>query len=378
MSENSFDDLNLKDNLLRGIYSYGFESPSPIQVKSIPIINNKKDLIAQAQSGTGKTASFVIGALNNLDESLKKTQVLILNPTHELANQNFNVLENFSNYMDITMMKVIGKTSVRECISELNKEPQVIVGTPGRVLDMIEKKVLFTENIKLFIFDEADEMLSYGFLDMIYKITSFIPKQSQICLFSATMPDEIVELTDKFLMEPEKILVDKDKLSLEGITQFYINSFNDESKYDILLDIYNTFNLSQCIIYVNYKNKLLNIYDKLLSDKYPVCCIYGDMDSRERKSILDDFKAGKHRILLTTDLLSRGIDIQQLSLVINYDLPKSKETYIHRIGRSGRYGRKGLSINFVSNREMYLMEELQEFYKIKIDEMPQNLNDYLN
>ena len=374
----SFDNLNLKDNLLRGIYSYGFENPSPIQEKAIPFINERKDLIAQAQSGTGKTGAFSIGVLNNIDVNEDSIQAVIINPTHELAIQNYNVIKELSSYMNINIQTVIGGTSVRKCQDDLKKNPKIIIGTPGRILDMIEKRYLLTENIKILIFDEADEILSYGFKENIYNIIKYIPRDTQICIFSATMPSEILELTDKFMNKPEKILVNKENLTLEGILQFYINVKVNDWKFDVLTDIYETINLSQCIIYINSKNKLMEINTRLKDLGYPVECIHGELSSDLRKSIMEDFKSGKLRILLSTDLLSRGIDIQQLSLVINYDLPREKETYIHRIGRSGRYGRKGVSINFVTDKDIDHQSEIKMHYNTKIEEMPQNINDYLS
>ena len=373
----TFDDFDLKDNLLRGIYSHGFENPSDIQVKALPIINSKKDLLAQAQSGTGKTGAFSIGALNLVDENLKKTQILILNPTYELVNQNYDVIKALSQYMDINVMKVVGKTSIQECKQELSKEPHIIVGTPGRVLDMISKRFLYTNDIKLLIFDEADEMLSFGFQETIYGIIRYISKDTQICLFSATRTDETDELSNRFLNNPESILVEKKNVTLEGIKQYKV-LINEEWKYDTLIDIYNLLNISQCIIYVNYKNKLMDLYDKLIENKYPVDYIHGEVTKDERENKLLNFKNGKTRILLSTDLLARGIDVQQLNLVINFDLPKSKETYVHRIGRSGRYGRKGVAINLINNREAGYLSELEEHYKITIDELPQNVGDILN
>ena len=373
----SFDYFDLNDNLLRGIYSYGFENPSDIQIKALPIINAKRDLIAQAQSGTGKTGAFTIGALNMMDVELKKTQVLILNPTYELVNQNYDVMKALGQYMNVTIMKVVGKTSVEECKRELQKEPQIIIGTPGRVLDMINKRYIYTKDIKLLIFDEADEMLSTGFQDNIYNIIQYISKTTQICLFSATKNDYTLDLCDKFLNNPETILVENKNVTLEGIQQYKV-VINEEWKYDTLIDIYNLVNISQCIIYINYKNKLMNVYDELISNNYPVDYIHGEVTKDEREKKLLNFKNGQTRILLSTDLLSRGIDVQQLNLVINFDLPKSKETYVHRIGRSGRYGRKGVAINFITNRELGYLSELEEHYNIKIDDLPQNVGDIFN
>lgn len=378
LSELSFDQLEIKEKLLRGVYAYGFEKPSVIQHKAIPVLSSGKDVIAQAQSGTGKTGAFSIGSLNNIDESVKETQVLILSPTRELADQTFSVIKELSSYTDITSLKVVGGTRVSECIQDLRKAPQVIVGTPGRVLDMIQKKELFTNKIKTFVIDEADEMLSQGFQEMIHNIFSFVPKTTQVGLFSATFPDELLVLSKEFMNEPEQILVQKESLTLEGISQYYINVKHHQWKYDVLTDIYNTIQIAQCIIYINSKNRLNQIYQALMKDNFPVGMIHGNLMTQERELIMNQFRSGEIRILLSTDLLSRGIDIQQLSLVINYDLPIQKETYIHRIGRSGRYGRKGVAINFVTERDLGELDELQQFYNTKIMEMPQNIAEIIS
>jgi translation initiation factor 4A len=374
----SFDDLTLKENLLRGVYSYGFENPSIIQHKSVPVMCKGVDLIAQAQSGTGKTGAFAMGCLNSLDEDLKRTQVLIISPTHELVNQTYDVLENIGKYMNVTMMKVMGGTNMNECRDGLSKDPQIIVGSPGRILDMINRRNLFTDNIRQVILDEADEILSYGFKESIHDIIKSIPQNSQICLFSATIPEDVLDLSNKFLREPENILVKKEALTLEGIRQFFINVKVNDWKLDVLKDLYDTINISQCIIYINSRNKLMDVYENLSGADFPVSYIHGELTSQERKKTMEEFKSGHTRILLSTDLLSRGIDIQQLSLVINFDLPKSKETYIHRIGRSGRYGRKGVSINLVTDRDIDYMKEIESFYDTEIKEMPQNIADYLS
>ena len=374
----TFDTLKINDNLLRGIYSYGFENPSKIQNEAVPLIIEGKDLIAQAQSGTGKTGAFLIGTLEKIDASKKETQILILAPTHELVHQIYEVASELSKYLNISIMEVVGGTSVHECRAGLDKQPHLIIGSPGRVLDMIQKNFLYTNKIKTLIFDEADETLSFGFKETVYNIVKSVPKTCQICLFSATIPEELLELSNSFMNNPQKILVDKEALTLEGITQFYINIRISDWKYDVLKDLYDTINISQCIIYINSKNKLMEIYDRLIADNFPVSCIHGELSSDERKDIMKQFRSGHTRLLLSTDLLSRGIDVQQLSLVINFDLPKSKEVYIHRIGRSGRYGRKGVAINLVTDRDMHHMKEIESFYETKIVEMPQNLEDYLS
>ena len=272
--------------------------------------------------------------------------------------------------MAITICKVIGKTNINDSIRELQRDPQIIIATPGRLFDMINKRHIFTDNIKTLVIDEADEMLSIGFMEVLQNIIRCIPKTCQMCLFSATMPQEIVDLTENFMNNPEKLLINKDELTLEGIKQFYIDLKQYNWKFDVLYDIYETINVTQSIIYVNSKNVLNNLYDRLSRDEFPVSYIHGDMHSNEREKNLNDFKNGITRIMLSTDLLSRGIDIQQLSLVINFDLPRNKETYIHRIGRSGRYGRKGVAINFVTNNDREQLSSIEKYYNTDIPELP--------
>tara|TARA_Y100000389_G_scaffold183613_1_gene201271 strand:- start:1132 stop:2259 length:1128 start_codon:yes stop_codon:yes gene_type:complete len=374
----SFDDLNINENILRGIYSHGFEKPSAIQDGAIPKMIDGKDLIAQAQSGTGKTGAFSIGTLCIIDESVQSIQSIILVPTRELAEQVTKVITDLCNYTKITIMKVIGGTNVNLCRDELSKNPHIVVGTPGRILDMIRRRYLPTADVKLLTFDEADEILSQGFKEDIHDIIQSVDKNAQICIFSATLPEEILELTDKFMNKPERILVKRESLTLEGIQQFFVNVKQNDWKYDVITDLYDTINVGQCIIYMNSKQKIVEIYDRLIKDNFPVDYITGDRTVDERNKIMNDFRSGTLRILLSSDLLARGIDIQQLSLVINFDLPREKETYIHRIGRSGRYGRKGVSINLINDREIDYLKSIEEFYDTQILEMPQNIADYLS
>lgn len=373
----SFDELDIDENILRGVYAHGFEKPSQIQTLAIPKILEKKDLIAQAQSGTGKTGAFAIGSLCRIDPKKSETQLLVLVPTRELADQVSLVIKDISSYTEITSLKVIGGTNVSMCREDLSKRPHIIIATPGRALDMIQRRYLFTEHIENIVLDEADEMLSYGFKDSIHDIIQRMPKTSQICLFSATLPEDILELTTKFMNEPEKVLVKKEQLTLEGIQQFFINVKHNDWKYDVITDLYDVINVGQCIVYINSKNKIEEVYDRLTKDNFPVGYISGNRTVQERNETMEQFRGGQIRVLLSSDLLARGIDIQQLSLVINFDLPREKETYIHRIGRSGRYGRKGVAINLISDRELEYMKHIETFYDTKINEMPADISEYL-
>ncbi len=366
----SFEDMELKDKLLRGIYSIGFEVPSAIQQKAIVPFTDNHDLIAQAQSGTGKTATFSIGMLQNLDENLDKTQAIILTHTRELALQSYNVVTALSKYMKINVNLTIGGNSVRENIDELVSNPHVVIGTPGRILDMINKSALSTKYLQMLIVDEADEMLSKIFLSQIHEIFQYLPGNIQVGLFSATMPNEFFGLTEKFMRNPIKVLVKTDQLTLEGIQQYYINVERNEFKYDVICDLYSKFSVAQSIIYCNSKKVVDDLSMKLNDNGYAVTHIHGKMSQYERNEIMKGFRSGESRILVSTDLLCRGIDIQQVSVVINYDIPQNVENYLHRIGRSGRFGRKGLAINFMTYYDIKTLREIERYYSTQIQELP--------
>lgn len=365
-----FDSMNLDDKLLRGIYGNGYERPSAIQQKAIVPFCTGKDIIAQAQSGTGKTATFTIGILSNLDLKVNETQAIILAHTRELANQIYNVVENIGSYTGVTINLTVGGKSIQSNIEELSRKPHIVIGTPGRILDMINKRHCNIKNLKMLVIDEADELLSNIFINQVYDIFKMLPSSIQVGLFSATMNEHFFSITDKFMRDPIKILVKNDELTLEGIKQYFVNVEKNEFKFDTLCDLYSSFSVSQSIIYCNSKKMVDILANKLHSEQYSVCCIHGDMNQADRNEIIKEFRAGKMRVLISTDLLSRGIDIQQISIVINYDLPKDLENYIHRIGRSGRYGRKGVAVNFITNYDLDKMKRIEEYYNTLIEELP--------
>jgi len=373
----TFDEMNLKDDLLRGIYAYGFEKPSAIQQRGIMPILAKHDTIAQAQSGTGKTATFSISVLQKIEHQIKGTQALMLAPTRELAQQIQKVVKNLGDFLQITSHACIGGTLVRDDIRILQQGRQVVVGTPGRVFDMINRGVLSLAECKIFVLDEADEMLSRGFKDQIYDVFQHLPSEIQVCLFSATMPADILEISNRFMRDPVTILVKRDELTLEGIKQFYVAVEREDWKFDTLCDLYETLTITQAIIYCNTRRKVDWLTDKMGQRDFTVSSMHGDMTGQERELIMKEFRSGSSRVLITTDLLARGIDVQQVSLVINYDLPPNRENYIHRIGRSGRFGRKGVAINFVTNDDTRAMRELEAFYGTQIEEMPMNVADLI-
>ena len=374
----NFDDMNLKMPLLRGIYKYGFEKPSSIQQKAIvPMSQFDKDIIIQAQSGTGKTATFSIGTLQKINLENKNCQTIILSPTRELADQTYNVCSSLADCMKVKISLTIGGTQVSQNISEIESGCHIVIGTPGRTYDMIKREVIKNQHVKMLVIDEADEMLSYGFQEQIHDILVALPKETQIVLVSATMPQEVLELTKKFMNEPTKILVKQEELTLEGISQYLINCQQEQWKLDVLMDIYKAVAISQCVIFCNSKKKVEYVSTQMTEKKFPVESIHGDMDSKERSKVMGRFRNGAARVLITTDLLARGIDVQQVSLVINYDVPTNKENYIHRIGRSGRYGRKGVAINFITTNDSQQLNEIKSFYSTDIEEMPNNIGDIL-
>jgi translation initiation factor 4A len=373
----SFDDMNLRDDLLRGIYAYGFEKPSAIQQRGIMPILAGHDTIAQAQSGTGKTATFSISVLQSINLSQKATQALILAPTRELAQQIQKVVRALGDFLNVSSHACIGGTLVRDDINTLRHGVQIVVGTPGRVFDMVNRQIMVLDAVKLFVLDEADEMLSRGFKDQIYDIFQHLPPKVQVCLFSATMPPEILDISNKFMRDPVRILVKKDELTLEGIKQFYVAVDKEEWKFETLCDLYETLTITQAIIYCNTRRKVDWLTDKMGQRDFTVSSMHGDMTGQERELIMKEFRSGSSRVLITTDLLARGIDVQQVSLVINYDLPANRENYIHRIGRSGRFGRKGVAINFVTVDDTRAMRELEVHYNTQIEEMPMNVADLI-
>lgn len=370
----TWDDLNIKSALLRGIYGYGFEDPSPIQKKAIGPMITRKDIIAQAQSGTGKTGCFTIGTLQLIDENQNYPQAIILSPTRELALQTKNVLDNIAiNMKTVRSQLLVGGNPTDNDIKYLKQySPQILIGCPGRVHDLIRRKIIISNDINLIVLDEADEMLSTGFKEQIYNIFQYLSNDIQVALFSATMPSDLHNLTNQFMREPIKILVKSEMLTLDGILQYYINLEDDSQKYETLKDLFTSFSVSQCIIYCNSVKRVSDLYTAMISDNYPVCQIHSNMSKDERLKNYEEFRKGDQKVLISSNVTARGIDIQQVSTVINFDIPKCIHTYLHRIGRSGRWGRKGKAINFVTRRDYKYIKEIESFYQTNISELPAN------
>jgi len=376
---NNWDDLDINKDLLRGIYAYGFEKPSPIQKKAIKPIMEKRDLIAQAQSGTGKTGTFSIGALSLVDVNDKTTQVLILSPTRELSKQTASVITSIGTMMNgLTVQTIVGGTSINEDSYILkNNTPHVITGCPGRIYDMIRRGHIHSKTIKLVILDEADEMLSSGFKEQVYNIFQYFSNDIQVALFSATLPDYIYNITNKFMRNPVKISVKTEQLTLEGISQYYVAIEDDRQKYATLKDLYSVISMSQCIIYCNSVKRVADLYDAMVEDGFPVCRIHSGMDKADRNVAFSEFRTGKYRVLISSNVTSRGIDIQQVSVVINFDVPKCVHNYLHRIGRSGRWGRKEIGINLITRRDVTIMKDIEAHYSCQISELPADFDTLL-
>ncbi len=375
----SFDEMPIPTELLRGIYAFGFEKPSKIQEKAIVPIVEGHDVLAQAQSGTGKTGTFVIGSIPKIDVNVMKPQVLVMVPTRELAQQIANVATKIGAYMGdgkgIRVHTATGGPPVSEDIRALERGVHFLVGTPGRIYDLLSRKAFSTSSVRLLILDEADQMLEDRFREQVHCILSLgFPSSTQVALLSATMIPEVVEVARSLIRDPVQILLPAEEVTLEGIKQYFVHVPREEMKLDTLCDLYEHLNISQALIYCSTRQKVEWLSDQMVRRGFDLKYIHGDMDLHERKAQMDAFRSGQCRVLISTDLLARGIDVQQVSLVINYELPAQRENYIHRIGRSGRFGRKGASINLVTDRERRVQADIESYYKTAVCELPEHLN----
>ena len=373
----SFDAMGLREELLRGVYEYGFEKPSAIQQRAVRPIVEGRDVIAQAQSGTGKTSMVALALCQAVDTRSRDAQALVLSPTRELAAQTDRMVRELGEFMSVRSHCCVGGKSVGEDMRQLEGGLQVVSGTPGRVYDLIRRRSLGTRGIRLVVLDEADEMLGKGFKEQIYDIYRYLPEQVQVVLVSATLPPEVLELTHKFMTDPVRILVRREELTLEGIRQFFVAVEKEEWKFDTLCDLYDTLTITQAVIFCNSRKKTDWLAEKMRENNFAVSAMHGDMPQRERDSIMEEFRDGRSRVLISTDIWARGLDVAQVSLVINYDLPVRREAYIHRIGRSGRFGKKGVAVNFVKDEDLGALRGLEQYYSTRIAEMPMNVADMI-
>jgi translation initiation factor 4A len=370
----SFDDMELQDELIRGIYSYGFETPSKIQQVAIVPMSKHSDILAQSQSGTGKTGAFTIGALSVVDTKIKSPQVLVICPTRELSQQTEKVARALGSYMNLKVLSATGGNQIRNDIQSLKSGVHFVVGTPGRIYDLIRRGDLSVDNMRYVILDEADQMLEDLFSEQIKCILqNKFPIGTRLALFSATMPDNVLEIAEHYLNNPVRILLPPDEVTLDGIKQYYVKLDQEDWKLPVLLDLYQQIAVNQALIYVNKRQKAEWLAKQLSSQGFTLEYIHGDMEVNERKQRMEDFRQGNVRVLISTDLLARGIDVQQVSMVINFELPIQRENYIHRIGRSGRYGKKGVAINLIYGDEYNSLKDIEHHYSTTIQELPEDL-----
>ncbi len=365
----NFVEMNLREDVFRGITSYGWDDPTPIQQKAIVPINTGKDVIVQAEAGQGKTGAFVIGALECIDLTLNEPQVLILSPTKELTEQSYRITNELGQHMEnLVVHMCCGGTSRREDSINLREGGHIVCGTPGKIRDLIERSILKIGSIKQFILDEADVLLSKGFKDDIYNIFKYLPENIQSIIVSATIPPECLEMTNKFMREPIRILKKSQDLSLDNISQFLIVVDHNNYKNEVISDLYQCLSIQSAMIFCNTRATATSLEQFLKNSDHSVSVCHSDLSKDERKKVLDEYRAGETRVLISTDLLGRGIDIQHVSLVINYELPLKIDDYIHRIGRSGRYGRKGTAINLVTERDMVDIKAIEKKFSTEIKE----------
>lgn len=370
----TFESMGLPENLLRGIFAHGFERPSDIQTKAIVPIREGRDVLAQARSGTGKTATFCIGSMCRIDPAVKRLQVLVMVHTRELAQQIKTVATALGEHMGVTAYAATGGTPIRDDLRAIERGVHFVVGTPGRIYDLMNRRALTREQIRVLILDEADQMLEDRFKEQVLCILELgFPTTCQVALFSATMPEAVVEVANQLLRNPVRILVPPEEVTLDGIKQFFVALDKEEWKYDVLADLYKQLTINQALIYCNKRQKAEWLAEKMNGEGFPLSFIHGEMDPEERSKRMKDFRSGNVRVMISTDLLARGIDVQQVSLVINFELPPQRENYIHRIGRSGRFGRKGIAINIIGPEEQKALKEIETHYGTTISPLPEDL-----
>eukprot|EP00796_Vickermania_ingenoplastis_P005616 gene5616-4035_t len=369
----NFEDYALRRELQMGIYEKGFEKPSPVQEEAIPVVLQGKDVLARAKNGTGKTASFVIPVLEKVDTRDEHVQALLMVPTRELALQTAQVTKELGKHITgLEVMVTTGGTTLRDDILRLNKAVHILVATPGRVLDLASKKVAKLDNCRIIVLDEADKLLSAEFTRIIEDIYKFLPARHQSLLFSATFPVTVKSFAAKYLQDAYEINL-MDELTLKGVTQYY--AFVEErQKIHCLNTLFNKLQINQSIIFCNSVNRVELLAKKITQLGYSCFYIHARMQQQHRNRVFHDFREGQCRNLVCSDLITRGIDIQAVNVVINFDFPKFAETYLHRIGRSGRFGHLGLAINFVTYDDRYNVYRIEEELDTEIKPIPAEID----
>lgn len=372
----SFDDFPLRRELLMGIFTYGFEKPSPIQEKAIPAALEGRDILARAKNGTGKTASFIIPTLNRIDTSQNHIQALLLVPTRELALQTVNVCRNLGAHIPgLQVMQTTGGTSLRDDLMRLKQPVHILVGTPGRILDVGSKRMANLSKCGIFVMDEADKLLSEEFTPVVQELLNLCPRDRQIMLFSATFPWTVKDFSDSHLRDPYEINL-MDELTLRGITQFYC-FVEERQKVNCLTTLFSRLQINQSIIFCNNTSRVELLARKITEIGYSCFYSHARMQQEHRNRVFHDFRAGLTRNLVCSDLLTRGIDIQAVNVVINFDFPKTSESYLHRIGRSGRFGHYGLAISLLTYNDRNDLHRIESELGTEIQPMPAEVDPIL-
>ena len=361
-----FEDLGLSENVLRALEEYGYKKPTEIQVKTIPYILDKRDVIGQSQTGTGKTASFGLPLIESTNPEFNKVQAITLCPTRELATQVTGELRKFTKYKEgVKVLAVYGGESIERQIKALKQGVKIVVGTPGRIMDHLRRKTLKLNNVKMCVLDEADEMLNMGFEEDIETILKEVPEERQTVLFSATMNKRILGITKKYLKEPKNIKIKAKELTVDRIEQISLE-VKQAMKDDTVMRLIDLNNPKKAVVFCNTKKKVDDLIEKLKSKRYKAESLHGDIKQAQRDRIMKRFKQGEFQILVATDVVARGIDVDELELVINYDIPQEEEYYVHRIGRTGRNGRIGKAYTFVVGKEKSKIYSIQKYANTKI------------
>jgi ATP-dependent RNA helicase DeaD len=374
-----FDELNIDERILRAIEDMGFEETSPIQTQAIPAVCEGIDVVGQAQTGTGKTAAYTIPMLMKIDPQIKKPQAIVLCPTRELAVQVAEEIRKLAKYMsDIKVLPVYGGQEIVRQIKSLKTGVQIIVGTPGRVMDHMRRKTVKFDNINMVILDEADEMLDMGFREDMETILTETPEDRQTVMFSATMPKAIMDIARNFQKDARIIKVVRKELTVSNIEQFYYE-VRPKNKTEVLCRLIDIYNPRLSVVFCNTKRQVDELISELKGRGYFADGIHGDMKQQQRDRVMDDFRSGKVDILIATDVAARGIDVDDVDMVFNYDIPQDEEYYVHRIGRTGRAGRSGKALSFISGKEVYKLKDIERYCKTKILAKPvPSLDDVKN
>ncbi|KAF9582356.1 RNA helicase required for poly(A+) mRNA export [Lunasporangiospora selenospora] len=384
-SAKSFEDLGLHEDLLKGLYNMKFAKPSKIQERALPLLlhNPPKNMIAQSQSGTGKTAAFALTILSRINYNLNAPQALVMSPSRELARQTMEVIQEMGKFTQVTTAQAIKDESLPPKVTA-----HVIVGTPGTVSDLIKRRVIDPKNIRLYVLDEADNMLDMqGLGEQSRALKRLLPRDCQIVLFSATWADRVRTFAEDMAPNANQITLRPEELSVDGIKQFYVDcrdqtQGNKNRKYDILVGLYSLLTISQSIIFVKRRDTADEIAQKMSEKHHAVVSLHGKLETAQRDEVIDSFRAGKSKVLITTNVIARGIDIANVNMVVNYDLPTDQmgrpdpETYLHRIGRTGRFGRTGVSVNFIhDNKSMQVMNAIESHFDRKVIQLPEDMDE---